>query len=283
MGGSTAKTTTQSSQTQPWAPAQPVLGGILGKLGGALDTTALTGNESSALSGLEANARAGNPWAPQIGGLATDLLAGGGPNRTGMVSGAYDAYKTALTPFASGQYVDPASNPALQKYLSVIQNDVGNSVNGMFAGAGRDLSGMNQQALARGISQGEAPVLLDAYNQGIAGQRSAIDSLYGAGGQTAGLLSNLDQTALANRQAGVGVSDAALGAQNYGSNQLLALEAMRRGIPLDALQRIAAMGVPIAGLGQSATGTSTEQTNVPLADKIAGWTAMALGVAGKAK
>jgi len=111
----------------------------------------------------------------------------------------------------------------------------------------------------------------------------SIDKLYGAGGSTAGLLSNLDATALANRQAGVGVSDAALGAQNYGANQLLAAEALRRGIPLDALQKIAAMGVPIAGLGQSSTGTSTEQTNVSLADKLAGWTAMALGIAGKAK
>ncbi len=283
MGGSTTTEKTQSSQTQPWAPAQPLLGGLLGKLGGALDTTGLNSTESSALSGLETNARAGNPWAPQIGGLASDLLSGGGPDRTGLVSGAYDAYKTALTPFARGDYVNPASNPALRGYLDTIRNDVTGSVNGMFAGAGRDLSGANLQTLSRGIAQGEAPVLADAYNTATNNQMSAIDKLYGAGGSTAGLLSNLDQTALANRQAGVGVSDAALGAQNYGSNQLLAVEAMRRGIPLDALQKIAAMGIPIAGLGQSSTGTSTEQTNVPLADKLAGWTAMALGLAGKSK
>ncbi len=57
----------------------------------------------------------------------------------------------------------------------------------MFAQAGRDLSPSHVQALSRGMSQGTAPVMLDAYNQALAAQRSAIDSLYGAGGQTAGL------------------------------------------------------------------------------------------------
>lgn len=96
MGGSTSTTDkssnsntfssgSSSSTTNPWAAAQPLLGGILGKLGGALDTTALTPAESAALSALEANARAGNPWAPQIGGVAATLLAGGGPDRSDRV------------------------------------------------------------------------------------------------------------------------------------------------------------------------------------------------------
>jgi hypothetical protein len=283
MGGSTTKTTTQNSQTQPWAPAQPLLGGILGQLGGALDSTGLTGNENAALSGLEANARAGNPYAPAIGGLATDLLRGGGPDRTGLASGAYDAYQAALTPFARGDHLNPAANPALQGYLGTIADDVQARVNGMFAGAGRDLSGANVQALSRGIAQGEAPVLADAYNRALDRQAQAIDKLYGAGGQTAGLLSNLDQAALANRQAGVGVAGSAVNAQLDPLNRLLAVEAQRRGIPLDALQRIAAMASPIAGLGHSSSGTSTEETSVPLADKLAGWAALALAATGKMK
>src|SRR5437588_10603780 len=146
MGGTTTKTTTQNSQTQPWAPTQPLLGGILGQLGGTLGSTALTADEGAALSGLEANARAGNPYAPSIGSLAGDLL-GGGTDRSGLVDDAYRQYQAALTPFARGDYLNPASNPALQGYLSTIAGDVGNRVNGMFAGAGRDLSGLNQQAL----------------------------------------------------------------------------------------------------------------------------------------
>ncbi len=164
---------------------------------------------------------------------------------------------------ARGDFVDPSKNPALQGYLSTIANDVQNRVNGMFAGAGRDLSGANQMALARGITEGQAPVLLDAYSRARADQLGAQDKLYGAGGQTAGLLSQLDQQRLANQQAGIGASDAALQAQNYGPMQQLAIEAQRRGIPLQNLQQLAGIGVPIAGLGSSSTGTKTTETSTP--------------------
>ena len=229
MGGSTKETSTTSSQSQatrqasqqasqqatqqgatPWAATSGLLGNLLNRIGGL--SPDLTDAEAGAFGQLSANASAGNPWASQIGGVANTLLAGGGPDRTPMINGAYDQYRAALAPFARGDYVDPASDPALRSYLDVLKNDVSSQVNGMFAGAGRDLSGMNQQALARGITQAEAPVLLDAYNRALAGQRSAIDALYGAGGQTAGLLSNLDQARLANQQ-GTGCQGAARGAR----------------------------------------------------------------------
>ena len=274
MGGSTKETNTTSSQTQatrqateqasqqatqqattPWAATSGLLGNLLNQIGGLSPN--LTEAESGALGQLSANASAGNPWASQIGGVANTLLAGGGPDRTPMVNGAYDQYRVALAPFARGDYVDPASDPALRSYLDVLKNDVSTQVNGMFAGAGRDLSGMNQQALARGITQAEAPVLLDAYNRALAGQRSAIDSLYGAGGQTAGLLSNFDQARLANQQAGIGAADAALTAQNWGPTQQLAVEAQRRGIPLQTLAAQYGMVLPAAQAFATTAGTSS--------------------------
>jgi len=272
MGGSTKETNTTTSQSQatrqaneqasqqatqqattPWAATSGLLGNLLNQIGGLSPN--LTEAESGALGQLSANASAGNPWASQIGGVANTLLAGGGPDRTPMVNGAYDQYRAALAPFARGDYVDPASDPALRSYLDVLKNDVSTQVNGMFAGAGRDLSGMNQQALARGITQAEAPVLLDAYNRALAGQRSAIDSLYGAGGQTAGLLSTLDQARLANQQAGIGAADAALTAQNWGPTQQLAVEAQRRGIPLQTLAAQYGMVLPAAQAFATTAGT----------------------------
>ena len=274
MGGSTKETNTTTSQSQatrqateqasqqatqqattPWAATSGLLGNLLNQIGGLSPN--LTEAESGALGQLSANASAGNPWASQIGGVANTLLAGGGPDRTPMVNGAYDQYRVALAPFARGDYVDPASDPALRSYLDVLKNDVSTQVNGMFAGAGRDLSGMNQQALARGITQAEAPVLLDAYNRALAGQRSAIDLLYGAGGQTAGLLSNLDQARLANQQAGIGAADAALTAQNWGPTQQLAVEAQRRGIPLQTLAAQYGMALPAAQAFATTAGTSS--------------------------
>jgi len=274
MGGSTKETTTTSSQSQasqqasrqasqqaseqgttPWAATSGLLGNLLDRIGGL--SPDLTAAESGAFGQLAANASAGNPFASRIGGVADTLLAGGGPDRTPTVNAAYDQYRAALTPFARGDYLDPAADPALRSYLDVLKDDVSNQVNGMFAGAGRDLSGMNQQALARGITQAEAPVLLDAYNRAVAGQRSAIDALYGAGGQTAGLLSNLDQTRLANQQAGIGAADAALTAQNWGPMQQIAIEAQRRGIPLQTLAAQFGMVLPAAQAFATTSGTSS--------------------------
>ena len=274
MGGSTKETTTTSSQSQasqqasrqasqqaseqgttPWAATSGLLGNLLDRIGGL--SPDLTAAKSGAFGQLAANASAGNPWASRIGGVADTLLAGGGPDRTPTVNAAYDQYRAALTLFARGDYLDPAADPALRPYLDVLKDDVSNQVNGMFAGAGRDLSGMNQQALARGITQAEAPVLLDAYNRAVAGQRSAIDALYGAGGQTAGLLSNLDQTRLANQQAGIGAADAALTAQNWGPMQQIAIEAQRRGIPLQTLAAQFGMVLPAAQAFATTSGTSS--------------------------
>jgi hypothetical protein len=262
MGGTTqTQERTTSQQTQPWAPAQPVLTGILGQLGSV--NPGLSGAETSALGGLSANSGFLNQFTPQATGLANTLLAGGGPDRSGMINDAYAQYQKSLQPFAGGDYVNPASNPALRGYLDTIQTDVSNQVNGMFAGAGRDLSGANLQTLARGIAQGEAPVLNDAYNTARNQQIAAINSLYGAGNTTGGLLSQFDQTRLANQQAGLGVAKTAQGFALDPYNQQLAIEAQRRGIPLSTLQALAGIATPIAGLGQSSTGTSTQTSSSP--------------------
>ena len=218
MGGSPAtKQSSSFSESNPYAPAQGLLDSLLAKSGGV--NSDLTGAENSALQALSGNASAGNQFAPAITGLANTLLGGGGPDRSGMINDAYLQYQKSLASTAAGDYVNPASNPALQGYLSTIANDVSGRVNGMFAHAGRDLSGMNLQSLARGITEGQAPVLVDAYNRARGDQLAAQDKLFGAGGQTAGLLSNLDQTRLGNQQAGITAADAANTAQNWGPMQ----------------------------------------------------------------
>jgi hypothetical protein len=69
----------------------------------------------------------------------------------------------------------------------------------------------------------------------------------------------LDSAALSNRQAGVGVADAAQTAQNSPYIQMLQAEAMRRGIPIETLSQLTGILGPIAGLGGSSTGTGTMQ------------------------
>lgn len=284
MGGSSkeTQTSTASSSTQPWAEARPALKDLIGQLQGQLGQAGLNATETGALADLTANARQGNPYAGQIGMLASDLF-GGGTDRTGMVESAYGGLQQNLTPFARGDYVDPSKNPALQGYLSTIADDVQNRVNSMFAGAGRDLSGMNQQTLARGIAQGTAPVLLSAYENERGRQMGAISDLFSGGMGTAGMLSGLDQTALGNRQAGIGTSTAALQARDAGANQLLAIEAQRRGIPLNNLGMISNMLIPIGGLGSTTNSSQmmVGESKVPLGQQILGGAIGGVGLLGQ--
>lgn len=272
MGGQSSSTQTQQSQSTPWEAAQPMLQGILGQLGAGLNNTGLTGAESGALDRLSQNASQGNPYAGQIGGYAASLLSGGGANvQAGNVQGNLDAFRSQLTPYASGGMV--GNNPALAAQLAQIQTDVGNAVNGQFAAAGRDFSGANQMAYGRGVAAAEAPVIAAQYNQDVANQINAANALYGACNTTAGTLAGMQQNYLANQGQGVTAAQSALDARNYGANATLAAEAQRRGIPVQALGLLAQIGVPIAGLGTQSKGTTTgtqEMSGAEQFSKIAG-------------
>ena len=265
MGGSSKKETTQTAQvTQPWGPAQPLLGGILGQLGGQLGNVGVSPLQSQALAGLLGQAGFLGRFGPQVTGLANTLLAGG-TDRGGMIEDAWRQYLAQAGPTAAGQFLDPASNPFYRQLTERIGDDVTNRVNALYAGAGRDPAGAGSfpQTLARGIAEGVAPVTANIYDTERGRQLAAAQSLYGAGSQTAGLLSQLDQLALANRQAGIGAAQAAQGFANAPFQQQLAVEAQRLGIPMDQLARIAQIGIPIAGLGSSSTGTSTATSSTP--------------------
>jgi hypothetical protein len=272
MGGQSSSTQTQQSQTAPWQAAQPMLQNILGQIGSGLNNTGLTSAENGALTQLSQNASQGNPYAGQIGDYAQSLLSGGGANRqAGNVQNNLGTFQNQLTPYANGSMI--GNNPALTAQLAQIQTDVGNSVNGQFAAAGRDMSGANQMAYGRGVAAGEAPVIAAQYNQDVANQINAANALYNAGNTTAGTLSGMQQNYLGNQGQGVTATQSALNARNYGANAMLAEEAQRRGIPVQALGLLAQIGVPIAQLGSQSNGTSSGTQQMSGADqfsKIAG-------------
>jgi Chaperone of endosialidase len=268
MGGQSTTTQTQQSQSAPWQAAQPVLQGILSQIGTGLNNTGLTSAETGALNTLQQNAAQGNPYAGQIAGYAQSLLNGGGATaQTPNVQGNLSTLQSQLTPYANGGMV--GNNPALAAQLAQIQNDVGNSVNSQFAAAGRDFSGANQMAYGRGVAAGEAPVIAAQYNQDVANQMAAANSLYNAGNTTANTLAGMQQQYLANQGQGVTAAQSALDAQNYGANATLAEEAQRRGIPLQALGLLAQIGTPIGGLGSQSNGTATTTQDMSGIDQFA--------------
>lgn len=267
MGGKQSTTSNQSqqSQSEPWGPTQGLLKDIVGTIQGQLPGIASTQPEQNAYSNLMSNFAAVPSYGGQAQQLANDLLAGGS-NRAGPLTGALGQFTNALSPYLSASYLDPTQTPGLQNVLGTIRNDVTNSINSMFAGAGRDLSGKNQYSLARGLSAGLAAPLLNQYNANVAAQQGAANSLIGGTGQASGILSGLDQTALGNRALGL---DTALNsvpvASSGGAYGLLNTAQMQRATPLQNLGLLSALTVPIAGLGgqTSSTGQSQSTTSLP--------------------
>jgi len=261
MGGTSKSQTTQSQQstTNPWAPTMAPLNQIIGQISGQVGNAMPNAVENEALNAISANAQQGNPFAPDVMKLATDLFSGG-PDRSGYATGAYDDYKAGAQPYLSQDYLDPYKNPAFKSYMDTTANDIQNRVNGMFAGAGRDFSGANMQTLARGITEGTAPIFANQYNQNVATQRGVADNLFRAGGSTAGLLSDLDSQNFANRGAGVAAAEQALQARDSGPMGILNAESLRRNLPLSGIANVANLLLPIAGLGGQTEGTGTSNT-----------------------
>jgi hypothetical protein len=258
MGGESKTTQTQTSQTNPWLAAQPALKGILGQLNGLIPNSGLSNTSQDAINQLEQNAQAGNPYAGQISNVASNLLNGGGANATApMVNSAYQTYQQQTNPLASNTNYDPMSTPGLADSLKTLGSDITGQINGQFAAAGRDMSGMNTQTLARGLTQGLAPVLTQQYNQNVANQQGAASNLYNAGNTTSGVLGGLNQAGLANQVQGISTANDALAGQNYTPTQLLNLESLKQQLPAQSLGLLAQIGIPIAGLGSQSSGTAT--------------------------
>lgn len=256
MPGESKQEQKSVSQASPYAPAQGSIDSILGKLNAQIPNADLNATESGALDALKANASAGNPYKGLLNDNANSLLSGGGAqaNDAGISSALAD-YKGLLSPYASGSMI--GKNDALKAQLDTISRDVSDQVNGQFAAAGRDFSGMNQQTLARGIAQGTAPVLAAQYNADTDRALNAANSIYGASNTSYGLLNQNNQQSNANKVAGIDVGNAALDANNWGANGLLSIEAQRRGIPVSNLQTLLGTISPVAQAFGTNTGTQT--------------------------
>jgi hypothetical protein len=205
---------------------------------------------------------------PQLGTWRNTLLAGGAADRTGVINDAYQQYLKQLSPITYAANLDPRNTPGFSDALNALNSDITQQINGQFAAAGRDMSGMNTQTLARGLSQGEGQLLANQYNQNVQNYMNATGASFGAGANTIGLLSGLDQARLANMQAGISAADAANQAQQYGPLLELQAEAQRRGIPLQVLAAQMGVALPAASAFASRTGTGSGESQMSGADQF---------------
>lgn len=247
---------TQTSTTSPYAPAQPALNGLLDTVGRISPNMSPT--ETAALQGLQGSSGILGNYLPQQQNVASQLY-GGGQDYSPMVNDAYQQYMTATNPTAGGDYLDPNKNPFFGNVTSTIGNDVMNRLKAEYAGAGRDPSGAGSYGynLARGISEGTAPVFANQYNSERQRQMDAISGRYSAGGGTAGLLSGLQQTRFGNMQAGAGAASTAQDIGNSPYVQQLTAAGYPRDLAIKVASAQAGIISPIAAQFGTTTGTST--------------------------
>lgn len=251
MGGpsTTTQAQTQQSVSNPWAPATGNLQGLLNQLGAISPTASPT--QTAALNKIQSNANSAPDYTNPANGFLSSMFTNAGP--AGTVANANNDLTSELTPYANGSMV--GNNKALQGQLDVAGNDVQNQIEGQFAAAGRPVgtNADSAQAIARGVTQAQAPIIAGQYNQDVANQMGAANSLFG--GTVTG----------ANTQGALG-SAALGGAQQIptimNQNPTTAFNAAttQQQIPLGLLQQLTSMTGGIAGLGGQVSGSGTQNT-----------------------
>jgi hypothetical protein len=256
MGGKaeTTQQTQQQSQLTPWSATLGKLQGILSGLDPSIANINGTPQINQAFGQLEANAQNPNPLGPAAINAATTQLGGGANygNATGILNSSYGNAMGALSPYASG---DAYSSPALAQMRATIGQDVANQVNPMFAAAGRLGSPDNYQALARGITQGETPLLQGAAQN----QIQAGGMLGNLGTATASGLNASDVANAGIQSQGIGNAATAYGAQNLGPQALLSALLSQQQMPIQNAQALAGILGPLAGMFGQQTGNSSSQ------------------------
>lgn len=257
-GKSTTNTQSQGDK-DPWDYSVPYLQDFLKEVG-SVGGVGLTPDQKYGFEFMKNNAMQGNPWDVEQAKLATDLYKT--PDRSAGVGEAYTSLQTRLGGVADGKYLDPMENPQIRAMLTQVGDDIGNRINAQFAGAGRDLSGINQQSVAKGVTQGQLGLLLDQYNKERSAQADAAGSLFTAGSGTAGQQAQLDAARAQLRGQGADAGAKALEMQNQGAADLINLDQQIKTLPYEDLGTLGSLLFPVAGLGgqESAKGTSTTKS-----------------------
>ncbi|MBS0243549.1 MAG: hypothetical protein JSS20_15340, partial [Proteobacteria bacterium] len=244
----------------PWGPSVPYITNFLQGVNSAGVNIGPSQDQLDAFATLKNNAAAGNPFTADISKLAKDQF--GAASNSGQVQDAYKTLQGQLGDYANGSKLDFSSNPYIQQMLKTVGDDTQKRINEMFAGSGRDITGnaAGQQALGRGITAAQLPILSQLYSQEEQNQIAAAQALNLAGVGAATTGQTLDQNALATRAGGVTTANSAINASNYAPNTILNLDQQLKQMPFSDLSLYASLLLPAAGLGGTSSGSSTSNT-----------------------
>jgi hypothetical protein len=249
-------------------PAQPLLTNIVNSLSGT--PTSVTPQQSGAIGTLT-NATNAIPNFTTGATNTTDKLFGYNTNPQQDIStNALTGLNTTLSPYLSSSYLNPMNTPGLSTELSGLTNSISNSINSQFAAAGRDLSPANTTALAYGLEQGEAPVIANQYNQNVAAQQGAANSVFGAGNTTAQQLTQEQLAALGINTSGINAATSVPGVATAPGGAQLDVANTGAQMPFQNLGWLSSLADPLGALGGQTSATGTSTSTLPWYSGISG-------------
>jgi hypothetical protein len=255
---------TQSSVTAPWEAAQPLLKDLISKYSG--QSTDVTGAQSGALSSLVGAASGVPNFGNAASGAVNNLFNSSTAPQIGMLTDALSGLKSNIGGTASGAELDPYSTPGFSDALGRLTQDITNTTKGVYAGSGRDPSGAGSFAgsLARGLTQGEAPIIAQQYNTNKTNQLNAASTLFGAGDTTAGAITGQNQVPLTNAATALGLTPAVTSAYtNPAMTQLAAANAQYSAPWTNLAQLACSRRLALGRIGGQSSGTGTSVTTQP--------------------
>lgn len=276
MGDKTPATTTQnqtqSSTTNPWSAATPLLQNLISQYSAqpTSPTQAQTDAAGSLVSSASQIPNFGNAAASGISNIFGSSYA----PQVGMLNNGYSQLQQNLGSTANGSQLNPYDTPGFSDSLNTAMSDITNQVKGVYAGSGRDPSGAGSFAgsLGRGLTQGIAPIIQSQYNTNKANQLNAAGTLYNASGTTANNLTGTNAAGTANTLAGLQGAGALSGIYTSPATAMLGAANTQQQLPYSSLQSLLSAAGLLGGMGSSSTGTSSGTgTSTPANDPMANW------------
>lgn len=253
MGGSRSQTQ-QQSQTDPWAPTQPLLRDVISRLQGVSSQPG-DGSTEAAIDRLSSFYGDGGGSADVFRRVGHDLV--DTPDRTGQIDTARTDLTQRLSATADGQNLNLSENPHLQSMLQQVGDDAQKRINAQFAGAGRDLSGANNLEVGRGVTQAQLPILFDQFNREQGRTDAAARDLANFGLEGARTQTGMDTARGALRRTGAETIQASRELEAGDLGQQLDLAMARERLPYDRIGWLTELLNPVAGLGSQSQGTSS--------------------------
>lgn len=235
------KTTTQTQESNPWSPAQPVLQDILTQAQGlAGNTAAFTPTYGSQIDAMYRFASSPS----QVSAAAAPIVSGS--------TRGYNQGLDELMATAGGQRM--TGNPYMDAALSNASRRTADQVNAQFSGAGRYGSGAHTGVLADRLGELETSARMGQYNTERQNQLGAANTLLSGGYQGLGAAGAADAAEAQRAQALIGVGQ--LVDQQANANRMG---------PMTALDWLRGNATQIGAMGGQSSGTTTQTTP---ADKL---------------